>query len=89
MPDCDTSPEKTTREFQIGDLVTIVSLFTGEPVENAPPGIIVERTWGPVLGVAKDDSSRQYRFVYVLYWKGALEPGVSPEWIRLISAAQS
>ena len=87
MSDCDASLEKAKREFQIGDLVTIVSLFTGEPVKDAPPGIVVERTWGPVLGTPNEDGSRHYRFVYVLYWKGGLEVGISPEWIRLISPA--
>tara|TARA_Y100000034_G_scaffold59991_1_gene72949 strand:- start:424 stop:687 length:264 start_codon:yes stop_codon:yes gene_type:complete len=87
LSDYVASIEEKEREFQIGDLVLIVSLFTGEPVEDAPPGVVVERCWGPVLGMPREDGSHHYRFVYVLYWKGGLEPGVSPEWIRLISPA--
>jgi hypothetical protein len=72
-----------SKNFKIGDLVTIVSSFTGEAVPDSPAGIIIEISKGYPQNLEKNQKERN---TVTLFWQNGIEKNVDEEWLLKIKS---
>ena len=72
-----------SKNFKIGDLVTIVSSFTGEAVPDSPTGIIIEISKGYPQDLEKNQKERN---TVTLFWQNGIEKNVDEEWLLKIKS---
>ena len=67
-------------KLNVGDLVLIVSV-TGKVISGIPPALILSSSMGYSSCPEED---RKYEKIYTILYMGAVDRGVSGEWLTLI-----
>lgn len=72
-----------SKNFKIGDLVTIVSSFSGEAILGCPTGIIIGISKGYPLSLEKNQKERN---TVDLFWQNGIEKNIDEKWILKIKS---